>query len=528
MILEGLVAAALSLALLWCLHRLWRTPRDRALWMVSACLAFMALNYPLGWLANAAAADSVVQHGVPKLLQNAVIMFGYFFLMLFFLFSAAPADKNVGRRAWREVVPLAVVVIAQIVSMAATPEQLRDHRFSSSSTDLQIPGIAGFYFVGAAYLVYALVQAARFALRYAAESGRRVRVGLRIAAAGLGIRAVSGSLRVLLIVVSWSGGGLPDALRDATGKLAAVGGGVFVLGVLCPAVLLRLATVRVWWRHRRAYRQLRPLWEALNAVYPKDALDRRPRSLWRERVSPRRVRRHYWRRVIEIRDGLVQLSPHLADFGYDSSRPTDQQVTAIRHALRHRHDGLPATTTSAVLVAAPAHVDNVETDVVELLALNQHFVPDGSAAARGPDLGLRQRNALMISKIRAQKPAAYVERRYALRVLAVRGRNTGEIRTVPIAVTQLDGRRYVCSPHRRRDWVRNLLAAGQVAIERDEHPVYRAVLVEGHEAARVIHTYLNALGTSSMAWPFTPGAAVSEIRAHTSTTAVFRLESHQG
>ncbi|MGW5649119.1 MAB_1171c family putative transporter [Saccharopolyspora sp. NPDC003752] len=525
MILEGLVAAALSLALLWCLHRLWRTPRDRALWMVSACLAFMALSYPLGWLAIAAAEGSVVQHGIPKLLHNAVIMSGYFFLMLFFLFSAAPAGKNVGRRAWREVIPLAVVVIAQIVSMAATPEQLRDHRFSS--TDLHLPGIAGFYFVGAAYLVYALVQAARFALRYAAESGRRVRAGLRIAAAGLGIRAVSGSLRVLLIVVSWFGGSVPDAVRDVTGTLAAIGGGVFVLGVLCPAVLLRTATVRVWWRHRRAYRQLRPLWEALNAVYPKDALDRRPRSLWRERVSPRRVRRHYWRRVIEIRDGLVQLSPHLADFGYDSARPTDQQVTAVRHALRHRHDGLPATTTSAVLVAAPAHVGNVETDVAELLTLNRHFVPDGSAAGRGPDTGLRQRNALMIGRIRAQRPAAYAERRYVLRVLAVRGRNTGETRTVPIAVTQLDGRRYVCSPHRRRDWVHNLLAAGQVEVERDEHPVYRAVLVEGHEAARVIHTYINALGTST-AWPFPPGAAVSEIRAHTGTTAVFRLESHRG
>ncbi|MEV0703290.1 hypothetical protein AB0I53_35960 [Saccharopolyspora sp. NPDC050389] len=134
----------------------------------------------------------------------------------------------------------------------------------------------------------------------------------------------------------------------------------------------------------------------------------------------------------------------------------------------------------------------------------------------------------MIGRIRAQKSAVYAERRYVLRVLAVRGRTTGEIRTVPIAVIQLNGRRYVCSPHCRRDWVRNLLSVGQAEIERDEHPAYRAVLVEGYEAARVIHTYVNALGTSSMAWPFSPSATVSENRAHTGTTAVFRLESHRG
>ncbi|QIZ37917.1 hypothetical protein FDZ84_29315 [Saccharopolyspora sp. ASAGF58] len=525
MMLEELVAAALSLALLWCLHRAWRTPGDPALWMVSACLAFMALSYPLGWLARAAEADPAGQHGIPKVLLNAVIMLGYFFLMLFFLFSAASAGKGVRHQAWREVIPLAAALIAQTVSMALTPDHLRDHKFST--TDLQIPGIASFYFAGASYLVYVLVQAARFALRYAAESNRRVRIGLRMAAVGLGIRALSGSLRVLLVVVFWLGGNVPDAVREMTATLAVIGGGLFVTGVLCPAVLLRIATMRVWWQHRRAYRELRPLWEVLNSVYPKDALDRRTRSLWRERVSPRRVRRRYWRRVIEIRDGLVQLSPHLADFGYSPSRPADQQITTFQCALRHRYEGLPATTSSAVLVAAPP-VGNVESDVAELLALTRKIVLQQGDTPHRRDTGLRARNAFMIDRIRAQDLAPYAERRYVLRVLAISGRATGEIRSVPIAVTQLDGQRYVCAPHRQRDWVRNLLAAGQAQIERDTHPTHRAVLVEGDEAARAIHTYLHDLGNPSMIWPFPPNAPVSEILAHTSTTAVFRLEPHPG
>ncbi|TDD41342.1 hypothetical protein E1288_32690 [Saccharopolyspora elongata] len=48
-------------------------------------------------------------------------------------------------------------------------------------------------------------------------------------------------------------------------------------------------------------------WPTAATVTHKDALDRQPRSQWRERFSPRRAHRHYWRRVIEIRDGLVQL-----------------------------------------------------------------------------------------------------------------------------------------------------------------------------------------------------------------------------
>jgi deazaflavin-dependent oxidoreductase (nitroreductase family) len=46
------------------------------------------------------------------------------------------------------------------------------------------------------------------------------------------------------------------------------------------------------------------------------------------------------------------------------------------------------------------------------------------------------------------------------RVLAVRGRTTGEIRTVPVNVLTLDGERYLVAPRGVTQWVRNIRAAG--------------------------------------------------------------------
>lgn len=46
------------------------------------------------------------------------------------------------------------------------------------------------------------------------------------------------------------------------------------------------------------------------------------------------------------------------------------------------------------------------------------------------------------------------------RVLAVRGRTTGEIRTVPVNVLTLDDERYLVAPRGITQWVRNIRVSG--------------------------------------------------------------------
>jgi deazaflavin-dependent oxidoreductase (nitroreductase family) len=47
------------------------------------------------------------------------------------------------------------------------------------------------------------------------------------------------------------------------------------------------------------------------------------------------------------------------------------------------------------------------------------------------------------------------------RVLAVRGRKSGEWRTNPVNLLTLDAKRYLVAPRGETEWVRNLRAAGQ-------------------------------------------------------------------
>lgn len=47
------------------------------------------------------------------------------------------------------------------------------------------------------------------------------------------------------------------------------------------------------------------------------------------------------------------------------------------------------------------------------------------------------------------------------RVLAVRGRTSGEIRTVPVNLLTVDGRPYLVAPRGQVQWVRNIRVAGE-------------------------------------------------------------------
>ena len=55
---------------------------------------------------------------------------------------------------------------------------------------------------------------------------------------------------------------------------------------------------------------------------------------------------------------------------------------------------------------------------------------------------------------------------YPMYLLTVRGRKSGQPRTVALAVIKRNGKRYVTSPYGIVDWVRNLRAAGEAVLTR--------------------------------------------------------------
>jgi deazaflavin-dependent oxidoreductase (nitroreductase family) len=70
-------------------------------------------------------------------------------------------------------------------------------------------------------------------------------------------------------------------------------------------------------------------------------------------------------------------------------------------------------------------------------------------------------------------------------LLSVRGRKTGQLRTTPVAVIQVDGRRWVSGPFGEVNWMRNLRAAGEAILTsgRRQEPVKAVELTEEEAAA---------------------------------------------
>ena len=80
-------------------------------------------------------------------------------------------------------------------------------------------------------------------------------------------------------------------------------------------------------------------------------------------------------------------------------------------------------------------------------------------------------------------------------ILAVRGRVSGEWRTVPVNVLELEGQRYLVAPRGDTEWVRNLRATGRGELRRRARvEAFRATELPDREKPRIIGAYLARWG----------------------------------
>lgn len=79
--------------------------------------------------------------------------------------------------------------------------------------------------------------------------------------------------------------------------------------------------------------------------------------------------------------------------------------------------------------------------------------------------------------------------------LAVRGRVSGEWRTVPVNVLELEGQRYLVAARGDTEWVRNLRVTGRGEVRRlTRVEAFRATELPDSEKPRIIAAYLARWG----------------------------------
>lgn len=357
----------LYLPLAWFLARALRHPRDAALWMIVACLTMRTVDGP----GVMPAVHGLVNPSAARWFFESALTGSWGALLLFFVLSAGGSAARVRRDIGAWVILSAVLGVCvaltpgwwEAQNLLAQPGRPATVTVFSAAADL--------------YYVYATGSCAVWAFRYASETPRRLRPGLWLASLGLGVFAIASAAALLIVL-----GLLPPSLYgDVLVEVMGLAIVAFAAGVVVVGLVGRGVALRVWWRHRRYARALHPLWSVLCAVYPSDTLERASGDWWFDRILPHQVHRRYWRRWMEVRDGLVQLSPHLVRAGYDPARPADEQTETFRAALRRVADGEQPESSHAVPVAVPADDSSERADVQELLRLSTALRDTGVAGS---------------------------------------------------------------------------------------------------------------------------------------------------
>lgn len=372
-VVRGIVTFGL---LAWVLILVARSPKNLPLRAIAGLILAWAVSFPFGVSADSGHGILGLDPLMSQMIAGVLQLFGMYSLVCFFLFTTYVADQA-RRRAWQQL-PVAVVIAAvQVATALAIPPDLRPAAARVITDALSahyassVPAIGAFYFVSNLYSLYGSAFALVVTIRYARQGpDKRLRQGMIVAAVGLALLVLALSIFVLANVFLWAGhsADLPSAIVVVGAVAAFAGIPVFAVGLAYRSATMRAAAGRVWWQHLRAYHQLRPLWTALHEEFPEDILDRAPAVAWRDVLSVRGVHRRYYRRVIECRDGLVRLSPYLAESLHDDPHgEAGALAPQIRQALR-AHAAGAAVLTEPVLVAAPSE-HGLDADVAQLVAL---------------------------------------------------------------------------------------------------------------------------------------------------------------
>jgi deazaflavin-dependent oxidoreductase (nitroreductase family) len=106
---------------------------------------------------------------------------------------------------------------------------------------------------------------------------------------------------------------------------------------------------------------------------------------------------------------------------------------------------------------------------------------------------------------------------YGSRILAVRGRTSGEWRTVPVNLLYHEGARYLVAPRGETHWVRNLRAAarGELRLGR-RRETFRADELPDADKPPLLRAYLRK-------WAFEVGAFFSGVGAEASDAELLRI-----
>ncbi|MFI2236256.1 MAB_1171c family putative transporter [Streptomyces chrestomyceticus] len=374
------IAAVLLLAAAYKARPLLRRPRPRGLGAL--CGFLTGLGASLVFLTPAVGdALSVVTPKLGRLLGNCSTLAAATCISILLLrFNEEPPDAD--RKARHRLVSLGVVLVAMAVLFFASPVDDSPGAPTFGELPRTEPLLNIYVLVFTAHLGAAIVDLLRQALRYSRHAPRTsLRAGLRVIAAGCALGMVYIGYKIVHVVGLWTDAGWlpPEQLCSSlvtpatctfSVGLPAICSLLLVIGVLLPAVGPALAwpwrRLQLWQLHRG----LHPLWAALTAAVPEIQL-----TATENRYAAPDPEFRLYRRVIEIRDGMLALRPHRSD---EVRRAAEERLRSGGADARELDAGVEAAVLAAALESrrdggAPAHAVSAEDATLTRPELNDLF-----------------------------------------------------------------------------------------------------------------------------------------------------------
>lgn len=318
-------AALIWAAVVYRLPALYRNPRNPAvraycLILVSLALALTLVAPPVYLAVDRAA-------GIPNLatlLKHSLALVSAWMVQTFLLHVNYPGAARHRVRTRGLVLAGALALMTVLFGLAPVDQETLD--FTSHYADIHF--IQEYWLVFLAYLGFALVNLTQLTWRYGGLSDRvSLRIGLRLTAAGgalglgyVGNKAAYITLRALDLPYPADVQLVSDTLLTSSVLL-------LVVGSTMPAWGPRVGLPRLcrWLDDYRAHWRLYPLWRALYDSNPEIALIPTSSPV-ANALAVRQVGFRLYRRVIEIRDGLLALrryfDPRVADAARERGRAT--------------------------------------------------------------------------------------------------------------------------------------------------------------------------------------------------------------
>lgn len=299
--LDAVVLALLWLTVVLRTPSLARGPVHRVVWLVflGLALAKTIVFEPVTELINEVS-------GRPDLITLIHHLLGVVCAVAVLRFVALVTDMDAVRpRAPQRIKVTGLVVSGVLTLLFCLSDQGIEVDLDQllASPRLSVPTVL-YWLVLEVYLGAALAVATLLFWRIARKStAKLLRIGLRIIALGTLLNTGYAAVKIAFILVHAAGEELP--LRSAAGVLDLVLALVATLNVVGGALP---ASALVWRivRAHRAVAALSPLWRLMRSLFPDVVLPYR-QDRRRALVDHGEIRLLLYRRIIEIRDGILQL-----------------------------------------------------------------------------------------------------------------------------------------------------------------------------------------------------------------------------